>query len=89
MLKYDEICMHMSTQTMIKIHDLMQVCRNNDKVKICMEKGQMLILLNLENLYELLHNALDQFYIYYGDKRYIHLGARIHQEHCIVHDKFK
>lgn len=37
-----------------------QVCRNINRVKICMEEGRTVILLNLENLYESLYDALNQ-----------------------------
>ena len=39
---------------------LSQVCRNINRVKICMETGRTVILLNLENLYESLYDALNQ-----------------------------
>lgn len=39
---------------------LPQVCRNINRVKICMETGRTVILLNLENLYESLYDALNQ-----------------------------
>jgi len=37
-----------------------QVCRNINRIKVCMETGQTVILLNLENLYESLYDALNQ-----------------------------
>lgn len=37
-----------------------QVCRNINRVKMCMEAGRTVILLNLENLYESLYDALNQ-----------------------------
>ncbi len=37
-----------------------QVCRNISKIRLCMESGQMVILLNLENLYESLYDVLNQ-----------------------------
>jgi len=38
----------------------LQVCRNINRIKVCMETGQTVILLNLENLYESLYDALNQ-----------------------------
>ena len=38
----------------------MQVCRNINQIKICMEIGRTVILLNLENLYESLYDVLNQ-----------------------------
>jgi len=37
-----------------------QVCRNINQIKICMETGRSVILLNLENLYESLYDVLNQ-----------------------------
>ena len=39
---------------------LMQVCRNINQVKICMETGRTVILLNLESIYESLYDLLNQ-----------------------------
>ena len=39
---------------------LSQVCRNINRVKMCMETGRTVILLNLDNLYESLYDALNQ-----------------------------
>ena len=41
----------------------MQVCRDISQIKICMETGRTVILLNLENLYESLYDLLNQVYI--------------------------
>jgi hypothetical protein len=38
----------------------LQVCRNINRIKVCMETGSTVILLNLENLYESLYDALNQ-----------------------------
>ena len=38
----------------------LQVCRNINQIKICMETGRKVILLNLENLYESLYDVLNQ-----------------------------
>ena len=35
-----------------------QVCRNINQIKICMETGRTVILLNLENLYEIVTQDL-------------------------------
>lgn len=39
---------------------LLQICRNINRIKVCMESGITVILLNLENLYESLYDALNQ-----------------------------
>ena len=41
-----------------------QVCRNINRIKVCMETGQTVVLLNLENLYESLYDALNQVSVY-------------------------
>ena len=37
-----------------------QVCHNVSDIRLCMEAGRMVILLNLENLYESLYDVLNQ-----------------------------
>ena len=37
-----------------------QVCQNISEIRLCMETGRMVILLNLENLYESLYDVLNQ-----------------------------
>ena len=37
-----------------------QICRNINRIKVCMETGRTVILLNLESLYESLYDALNQ-----------------------------
>ena len=49
----------------------------------------MVILLNLENLYESLYGVLTQYYMYYGDSRYVDLGLQTHRVKCRVHNDFK
>ena len=44
-----------------------QVCRNINRIKICMEAGRTVVLLNLENLYESLYDALNQVRTGMGD----------------------
>ena len=56
-----------SLSLLSKIHfvcKLMQVCRNINQIKICMEIGRTVILLNLENLYESLYDVLNQVGVY-------------------------
>jgi hypothetical protein len=66
-----------------------QVCRNINQIKICMEIGRTVILLNLEHLYESLYDVLNQYYIHHGDNRYVDLGLQTHKVKCRVHDEFK
>ena len=39
---------------------MFQVCRDINRIKVCMETGRTVILLNLESLYESLYDALNQ-----------------------------
>ncbi|XP_053396356.1 E3 ubiquitin-protein ligase rnf213-alpha-like [Mercenaria mercenaria] len=66
-----------------------QVCRNINRIKICMETGKTVVLLNLENLYESLYDALNQYYVYYGGARYVDLGLGTHRVKCPVHKQFR
>ena len=36
------------------------MCRNINQIKICMEAGRTVVLLNLDNLYESLYDLLNQ-----------------------------
>ncbi len=67
---------------------LIQVCRNTNQIKICMETGRTVILLNLDN-YESLYDVLNQYYMYYGGVRYVDLGLQTHRVKCRVHNDFK
>ena len=66
-----------------------QVCRNINRIKVCMETGSTVILLNLENLYESLYDALNQYYVEFGGERYVDLGLGTHRVKCRVHKKFR
>ncbi|XP_060597648.1 E3 ubiquitin-protein ligase rnf213-alpha-like, partial [Ruditapes philippinarum] len=66
-----------------------QVCRNINKIKVCMETGNTVVLLNLENLYESLYDALNQYYVYFGGERYVDLGLGTHRVKCPVHKDFR
>ena len=65
------------------------VCRNINKIKVCMETGKTVILLNLENLYESLYDALNQYYMKIYNQRYVDLGLGTHRMKCRVHVNFK
>ncbi|XP_052808680.1 E3 ubiquitin-protein ligase rnf213-alpha-like isoform X1 [Mya arenaria] len=66
-----------------------QVCRNINKIKVCMETGNTVVLLNLDNLYESLYDALNQYYVYFGGERYVDLGLGTHRVKCPVHKHFR
>lgn len=66
-----------------------QICRNINRVKICMETGKMVVLLNLQNLYESMYDALNQYYVYLGGQKYVDLGLGTHRVKCRVHTDFR
>ena len=72
-----------------KDREYTQVCRNINQIKICMDTGRTVILLNLDNLYESLYDLLNQYYIRLGDQRYVDLGLQTHRFKCRVHNDFK
>ncbi|XP_018090579.1 E3 ubiquitin-protein ligase RNF213 isoform X2 [Xenopus laevis] len=72
-----------------KDQEYTQICRNINRVKICMETGQMVILLNLQNLYESLYDALNQYYVYLAGQKYVDLGLGTHRVKCRVHQNFR
>ena len=72
-----------------KDREYTQVCRNINQIKICMETGRTVILLNLENLYESLYDLLNQYYIVLGGTRFVDMGLQTHRVKCRVHNDFK
>lgn len=66
-----------------------QICRNVNRVKSCMETGRTVILLNMQNLYESLYDALNQYYVYLGRQQYVDLGLGSHRVKCRVHPNFR
>ncbi|KAM9385416.1 E3 ubiquitin-protein ligase rnf213-alpha-like isoform 2-T2 [Pholidichthys leucotaenia] len=72
-----------------KDQEYTQICRNINRVKVCMETGQAVVLLNLQNLYESLYDALNQYYMTLGGQKYVDLGLGTHRVKCRVHQNFK
>ncbi|XP_072522974.1 E3 ubiquitin-protein ligase rnf213-alpha-like isoform X2 [Salminus brasiliensis] len=72
-----------------KDQEYTQVCKNINRVKICMETGQTVVLLNLQNLYESLYDALNQYYVFLGGQKYVDLGLGTHRVKCRVHRNFR
>ncbi|XP_028300078.1 E3 ubiquitin-protein ligase rnf213-alpha-like [Gouania willdenowi] len=66
-----------------------QICRNINRIKVCMETGQTVVLLNLQNLYESLYDALNQYYVTLGDQNYVDLGLGTHRVKCRVNKVFR
>lgn len=65
------------------------ICRNVNRVKTCMETGRHVILLNMQNLYESLYDALNQYYVYLSNQQYVDLGLGSHRVKCRVHINFR
>ncbi|XP_072028272.1 E3 ubiquitin-protein ligase RNF213-like [Amphiura filiformis] len=59
------------------------------QIKVCMETGRTVVLLNLENLYESLYDALNQYYVKLFGQRYVDLGLGTHRVKCRVHNDFR
>ncbi|XP_041937940.1 E3 ubiquitin-protein ligase rnf213-beta isoform X4 [Alosa sapidissima] len=72
-----------------KDQEYSQICRNVNRVKTCMETGRTVILLNLQNLYESLYDALNQYYVYLSGQQYVDLGLGSHRVKCRVHKDFR
>ncbi|NWZ10455.1 RN213 ligase, partial [Agelaius phoeniceus] len=72
-----------------KDQEYTQICRNINRVKVCMETGHMVVLLNLQNLYESLYDALNQYYVYLAGQKYVDLGLGTHRVKCRVHPEFR
>lgn len=72
-----------------KDQEYAQICRNVNQVKICMETGRTVILLNMQNLYESLYDALNQYYVYLSKQQYVDLGLGSHRVKCRVHTNFR
>ena len=59
--EYTQVSLSLSLSLCTRVLVLsVQVCRNINQIKICMETGRTVILLNLENLYESLYDLLNQ-----------------------------
>ena len=65
------------------------ICRDINRIKLCMESGKTIILLDLENLYESLYDALNQHYMILNNQRYVDLGLGTQRMKCRIHDDFK
>ena len=66
-----------------------KVCHNIYRIKTCMTLGKPVILLNLDDLYESLYDALNQYFSTLGDKKYVDLGLGTHRVKTFVKDDFR
>ncbi|XP_063296796.1 E3 ubiquitin-protein ligase RNF213-like [Pelobates fuscus] len=72
-----------------KDQEYTQICKNINRIKMCMETGEMVILLNLQNLYESLYDALNQYHVQLAGQNYVDLGLGTHRVKCRVHPNFR
>ncbi|XP_067940326.1 E3 ubiquitin-protein ligase RNF213-like [Watersipora subatra] len=66
-----------------------QVCHNVYRIKMCMDIGRPVILLNLDDLYESLYDTLNQYFSMWGNKKFVDLGLGTHRVKAFVHDSFR
>lgn len=88
-LLIDELPLVIYGSSFPKDHDYTQVCMNINKIKIAMERGDPVVLLNLENIYESLYDVLNQYYTEITGVRYVDIGLRSHRIKCRVHENFR
>lgn len=69
------------------------LCRNINRVKICMEMGKTVVLLNLRSVMESLYELLNQYFVEFGTgehrKRYVEIGLGDQRMKCSVHNDFR
>ena len=70
-------------------NDYTEVCRNINRIKVCMETGRTVVLLNLRDLYESLYDALNQHYVTFAGQRYVDLGLGGHRVKCRIATNFR
>lgn len=54
-----------------------------------MDIGKPVILLNLDDLYESLYDALNQYFFTMDDQKFVDLGLGRHRVKTHVHDSFR
>jgi len=65
------------------------VCHNIYRIKTCMNMGKPVILLNLDDLYESLYDALNQYFSTVGDQKFVDLGLGTHRVKTSVANNFR
>uniref|UniRef100_A0A1I8GUQ9 AAA domain-containing protein n=3 Tax=Macrostomum lignano TaxID=282301 RepID=A0A1I8GUQ9_9PLAT len=66
-----------------------KVCRDINKIKLAMERGETVVLMNMDSLYESLYDVLNQYYETCGGQRYVDLGLGTHRLKCKIHENFR
>eukprot|EP00392_Amoebophrya_sp_AT5.2_P001285 g1287.t1 len=66
-------------------HEYTNICRAINRVKLCLEKGVVCVLVNLGMIYESIYDALNQYYTCCGGNKYVDLGLGTNRFKCRVH----
>lgn len=66
-----------------------QICININRIRLAMDKGRRVILLNLETLYESLYELLNQSYTEMKGDRFVEIGLGTHRHRTRVHPDFR
>ena len=80
---------------MVRVHKLLKlvsvfkVCQNVRRIRTCMDMGKPVILLNLDDLYESLYDALNQYFSIWNNKKFVDLGLGTHRVKTYVNDSFR
>ncbi|PAA48036.1 hypothetical protein BOX15_Mlig016388g2 [Macrostomum lignano] len=72
-----------------KDQDYSKICLDINRIKISMERGSTVVLLNMDALYESLYDVLNQYYEQCGDDRFVDLGLGTHRLKCKVNRNFR
>jgi hypothetical protein len=59
------------------------------EIRRAMEEGDIVVLVNLEFLYESLYDVLNKSYTQLGTALYTRIAVGRHSESCVVHPNFK
>nr|XP_039250627.1 E3 ubiquitin-protein ligase rnf213-alpha-like [Styela clava] len=70
-------------------HSYTEICRNINRIKVCMETGKIVVLLNMSEIHESLYDTLNQHYSTFGGQNYVDLGLGGHKVKCRVSKKFR
>ena len=66
-----------------------QIMRNINRIRLCMDRGKRVVLLNLESLYESLYDLLNQAYQESRGDFYVEIGLGSHRHRSRVHPNFR
>ncbi|XP_077967570.1 E3 ubiquitin-protein ligase rnf213-alpha-like isoform X2 [Styela clava] len=70
-------------------HSYTEICRNINRIKVCMETGKTVILLNMTEIHESLYDALNQHFVTLGGQNYVDLGLGGHRVKSRISKDFR